>query len=230
MNSLSRRTLVVGAIALVALVLLFVASFSAYSQPDLNDATTNWFGLLAPALAALVPALVGIALHDVTRAWRFILGGALISTIYFIIPFYVGLRGSATDLQITLASSLISLLATAAGLAGAITSAILLGINGAVANRGENQRRARIQQAIKAEARAASGTATAIELGPLAYNAITRDWGDDAHTVLVSTVDGSFIGLASDRWPAQSSAPALPLEIVRAGSGEHVKIRTERST
>jgi hypothetical protein len=232
MSSPSRRTLVVGAIAAVVLVVLFIASFSAYSQQDLNEPTNNWFALLSPALAATVPAFVAIVLHDVARArtWRLIVGGALLSAIYFTIPFYVGLRASATDLQITMAASFISWLATAAGLAGALFSAIVLGINGAFANRSENQRRSRILQAIRREAQAASGTATAIELGPLAYEAITRDWGDDAHTVLVSSVDGSFIGLASERWPAQISVPAVELPIVHAGSGEDVHIRTERST
>src|SRR4051794_10829532 len=109
--SLSARALVVFAVAAVALIALATVSFSVYTQADLDAASANWLSLLSPVFAAVVPTFAAIALGSVrrARAWRLIVGGALLAATLYIVPLYVGLKQQhATDQQLAFAATFIS--------------------------------------------------------------------------------------------------------------------------
>jgi hypothetical protein len=219
------RTNVIIAIGAVALIALGALAISAYSQPELD--TSNPLGLLSPLLAAIVPSLAAIATNTVPRFKKrwLALAGAILAALYYVIPLLIGLQQqSATSQQIALAATFISWLGTAAGLLGAAVAGIVLGIHQLFENRKQRQEKARIVHIIEQEVRAANGSATAIELGPAAYAVLTRDWGDDATSLVISRKDGRLIGLASERWPAQATVPMRELRIHHGGESDHIRV------
>ncbi len=225
--SISTRTLVVGTVAALALIALAFVAYGVYTQADLDPATANWLALLSPVFAGMVPALAAIALREVVRAkpWRLIVAAGVISALYFVVPLYIGLKlQQANDQQLAVAATFIAWLGTAAGLAGALAAGVMVWLYSFYLNTSYGRRKARVFAAIERAMRASDGTATAVELGPDAFDAITADWGDDADRVVVSRIDGRVLGLASARWPVTAAAPTVELKIVQSGAGDHVRL------
>jgi hypothetical protein len=230
--SISARAAVVFAIAAVAMIGLAFVAHGVYTQPDLDPSTANWLALLSPVFAGLVPTLAAIALRSMVRAkpWRLIVAAGVIAAVYFVVPLYIGLKQQqANDQQLAVAATFISWLGAAAGLAGALAAGIVVWIYSFYLNTEYGWRKARVFSTIERAVRASDGTATAVELGPDAFDAITADWGDDADRVVVSRVDGHVLGLASDRWPVTSSAPTVELKIIQSGAGDHVRLASPSS-
>lgn len=209
----------------MVLIALALLAISAYSQPELD--TSNPLGLASPLLAAIVPSIAAIATSNVERIKKRWLAaiGALIAAAFYVVPLYIGLtQQHASGQQLALAATFISWLGTAAALLGAAAAGIVLGIYQLTQNRAQNQRRARIVHTIEQQIRAANGSAAAVELGPVAYAELTRDWGDDATTLVISRKDGRLIGLASERWPAQATVAIRELRIEHGGESDHIRV------
>jgi hypothetical protein len=225
---MNARIFATGALTAIALILLALTSFSAYSQPEFD--TDNLFGLISPALAGAIPPLAAIGFGTARSLGSFrLLGlGALVSAIYFVVPLYIGLRAqAASDLQLSVASTFISWLAAAAGLAGLFAASLVIFVYNQIAAGREYQQTRRLVRAIEQQtaARLRSGTPAAIELGPVAFETLTRDWGAEANTLVIARANGRYLGLASPRWPAKPAVPALELEIVHTGTDDHVQVR-----